>query len=326
MKSKSLYKIAIMVATFLTLFMGPQLPNAQEWPSNPIVIIVGFPAGGNTDLISRSLADTLTKMLKVPVVVENKAGAAGLLALGSLTKAKPDGYTLGFMSCSAITEKSLISKAPFDPVHGFSYICRVFDYGYGVVVKSDAPWKTFPEFVEAAKKTPEKLSVSVAGIGSTMHVAYVKLERKIPDFKLRVVPFKGGMEAVTAVLGGHVDICFQSQEWRPFVDSRQLRLLAAPQRERFKDFPNVPTWLDLGYGIYAESPGALVAPPGLPENIRGKLEQSVRKAMDNPGFKDVIKNFSLLESYQPGKDLYDQLMKSYEENKTFLPELAASFK
>ena len=192
------------------------------------------------------------------------------------------------------------------------------------MVRADAPWKTFPEFVEAAKKQPGKLTVSMSGLGGTMHVALAKLENKIPGFKLTVVPFKGGVPAVTALLGGHVDACFQTQEWKSYVDSGQLRLLAAPQKERWKEYPEVPTWLDLGYGISALSQGGYVAPPGLPETIRKRLEEEFRKAMDYPGFKNTAKQFGLIESYKPGKDLYDELMKQYEENKTIVPKMGIS--
>jgi len=155
-----------------------------------------------------------------------------------VTKAKPDGYTLGSLSCNAITERPNIKKTPYDPVNGFSYICEVFDYGHGFVVRADAPWKTFSEFVEAAKKEPGKMTVSMSSIGGTMHVALAKLEQRIPGFKLAPVPFKGGAAAVTALLGGHVNACFQTKEWKPYVDSGQLRLLAVTTKERMKDYPN----------------------------------------------------------------------------------------
>jgi len=321
MRTKSIFKISVIAATFLILLMGTRYSFAKEWPSQPITIIVGWSAGGSSDLFTRMLTEALTKNLGIPVIVENKPGAASLLSLSLVSKAKPDGYTLSFMSCTAITEKPFIREVPFDPIKGFSYICQAFNYGYGFAVRSDAPWKTFPEFVEAAKKQPGKLTVSMSGLATTMHVALAKLELKIPGFKVTIVPYKGGTPAATALLGGHVDACFQTQEWKPYVDAGQLRLLAAPQKERWKEYPDVPTWLDLGYGIYAESPGAYVAPPGLPENIRKKLEQECKKSMDYPGLKGVVKQFGLVESYKPGEELYRELMKMYEENKNILPKL-----
>ena len=295
---------------------------AAEWPSEPITILVGWSAGGSSDLISRMLAEALSKSLGVPVLVENKPGASSLLALSQVSKAKPDGYTLGQMSCTAVTEKPFLRpNFPFDPIKGFSYISQVWNYTYGFVVRPDAKWKTFPELVEDAKKQPGKMTYSTSGLASNMHVAMAKLEQKIPGFKMTVVPYKGGVPAVTALLGGHVDSCFQTPEWKPHVDSGQLRLLAAPQKERLREFPDVPTWLDLGYGIYTLSQGAYVAPPNLPEKIRGRLEQEFKKAMEYPELKARLKHFGIADVYKPGKELYEELMKMHNENKEILPKL-----
>ncbi len=321
MKSETLKK-TLGVAFFLgAISLSLQPSFADEWPTKPIQVIVGFSAGGTSDLITRALAESLKKTLGVPVIVENKPGAASLLALGQVSRAKPDGYTLGQISCNSVTERPFFMQVPFDPVSGFSYICQVFDYGYGFVVKSDAPWKTYSELIETAKKQAGKLSVSMSGPGSSFHVALAKMEQKVPGLKFKIVPYKGGIDAVTALLGGHVDACFQSQEWKPYVDSGKLRLLAVPAKERLKDYPNIPTWIELGYNVYAQAPGAYVGPAGLSEKIRRRLEESFRAAMDDGSFKSVVKNFSLIEAYRPGKELHEDLMKMYEENKTILPKL-----
>jgi tripartite-type tricarboxylate transporter receptor subunit TctC len=320
MKNRIVVTAVILVSLFFGLNLGRV--SAKEWPSDPITILVGWSAGGSSDLISRMMAEALSKSLGVPVLVENKPGASSLLALSQVSKAKPDGYILGQMSCTAVTEKPFLRPDfPFDPVKGFTYISQVWNYTYGFVVRPDAKWKTFPEFVEEAKKQPGKLTFSTSGLGSNMHVAMAKLETKIPGFKVTVVPYKGGVPAVTALLGGHVDSCFQTPEWKPYVDSGQLRLLAAPQRERLREFPNVPTWLDLGYGIYTLSQGAFVAPPNLPEKIRSRLEQEFKKAMDYPGLKALLKQFGIADVYKPGKELYEELMKMHNENKVILPKL-----
>jgi tripartite-type tricarboxylate transporter receptor subunit TctC len=315
--------VLIMVIGCLCLYSaGTQFEaRAADWPSKPITIIVGWGAGGTTDLITRMLADSLQGILGVPVVVENKPGGAGLIALGLVSKAKPDGYTLGSLSLSGITEKPFVTEVPFDPVNGFSHICQIFNYGYGFVVKSDSPWKTFQEFVDDAKSKPGQLTVSMSGLGSTMHVALAKLEQKLPGFKITPIPYEGGLAAVTALLGGHVNACFQTQEWVPHVDAGTLRLLAIPAKEGMRKYPDVPTWLDLGYGVYGESPGAYVAPAGLSEEIRSKLESAFEKALKSEKVQDTIEKFALVESFRPGNDVYADAMKLFEENKTFIPTL-----
>jgi tripartite-type tricarboxylate transporter receptor subunit TctC len=271
--------------------------------------------------MTRMLGKSLEGILKVPVVVENKPGGAGLIALGKVYKAKPDGYTLGSLSATAITEKPFLRKVPFDPQKGFTYICRVWDYAYGFVVRADSPWKTFKEFVAAAKKQPGKLTVSMSGLGSTMHIALAKLENKIPGLKLTPVPYKGGLAAVTALLGGHVDACFQTPAWAPHVEAGKLRLLAVPKKTRNSNYPKVPTWIDLGWNVYGYSPGGYVGPAGIPEKIRAKLESAFEKASEDKAVEDVMKKFILKPYFLSGKEYYEEIMKEYKANKDFVPNL-----
>lgn len=314
-------RMGVVIAVILYSLAYTSVSFGKEWPREPITIIVGWGAGGSTDLVTRMLAEPMSKSLGVPVIVENKPGVGGVYALGLVTKAKPDGYTLGSLSCNAITERPHVKQTPYDPVNGFSYICEVFDYGHGFVVRADAPWKTFGEFIEAAKKEPGKMTVSMSSIGGTMHVALAKLEQRIPGLKLTPVPFKGGAAAVTALLGGHVDACFQTKEWKPYVDSGQLRLLAVTTKTRMKEYPKIPTWIDLGYPIHTYSPGAYVGPPNIPLDVRDRLEQEMKKAMEYPKLKEVLQKFGLIESFRPGKELYNENMRIYNENKEIIPKL-----
>lgn len=326
MERKSNFRIILIAATSLIFVMPTCLSSAEEWPNKPINIIVGYAAGGFSDLYTRMLAEALTKSLATPVIVENKPGAASLLSLSLVSKSKPDGYTLGFMSCTAITEKPFLREVPFDPIKGFSYICQTFNYGYGFAVRPDAPWKTFPDFIEAAKKQPGKLTYGTSGHGSTTHVAMAKLEYRIPELKLTHVPFKETIKEITGVMSGHLDACFEIQAWKPYVDSGQLRLLAAPQKDRWKEYPNVPTWIDLGYEIYCHSQGAYVAPPALPEKIRKKLEHEFKKAMDYPAVREIVRQYGTIEYYKSGEELYEELMNLHKENRNIIPKLGIAEK
>ena len=231
MKTKQMFKVTVVMVTFFIL-LGTHFSHAEEWPSKPITIVVPWGAGGAADVITRMLAEGLERNLGVPVIVENKSGGSGLIGAGYVARAKPDGYTLMFLSCTAITEKAFVRKIPFDPVNGFSFICQVFDYSFAFAVRSDAPWKTFPEFVEAAKKQPGKLTVSTVGAGSTHDVALTKLEAKIPGFKVTHVPYKSPPMVSAAVLGGHVDACIHVPDFLPHVNAGKLRLLASHGKRR----------------------------------------------------------------------------------------------
>ena len=320
MKTKRVQKLFVSTVTLIILLMGTDLSLAQEWPSKPITIIHPWAAGGASDLITRAFAEGLEKRLKVPIIVDNKPGGSGLIGAAYAANAKPDGYTLLFLSCSAITEKSVILKIPFDIVHAYSFIAQIYDYSYSFAVKTDKPWKTFPDFVEAAKKQPGKLTVSSSGTGSTMHVALVKLEAKIPEFKTTHVPYKSTVMAAAAAAGGHVDAAFVLGEAVPFLEAGTIRLLAVPAKKRWAKYPDVPTWLDLGYGVYAESPGAFVAPAGLPEKIRARLEEEVKAVSEFPNVKETINKFHQIGIFKPGQELYKELIAMYEENKKILPQ------
>jgi len=320
MKTKKALRIAVSAVTVLFFLMGTKSSLAQEWPSKPITIIHPWAAGGASDLITRAFAEGLEKRLRVPVIVDNKPGGSGLIGAAAGANAKPDGYTLMFLSCSAITEKSVILKIPFDIINAYSFICQIYDYSYSFAVKTDKPWKTFPDFVEAAKKQPGKLTVSSSGTGSTMHVALVKLEAKIPEFKTTHVPYKSTVMAAAAAAGGHVDAAFVLGEAVPFLEAGTIRLLAVPAKKRWAKYPDVPTWLDLGYGVYAESPGAFVAPAGLPEKIRARLEEEVKVVSEFPNVKETINKFYQIPIFKPGPELYKELIAMYEENKKILPK------
>jgi tripartite-type tricarboxylate transporter receptor subunit TctC len=299
---------------------------AGEWPSQPITLIVGWAPGGSSDIPSRALAESMSKTLGVPVVVENKPGASGHLSLSMVSKAKPDGYTIGFLATTAITDKPFFVKnLPFDPIKGFTYLASVFKYGNGWVVRADSPWKTLQEFIDAAKKQPGKLTCGMSGTSSNPGIVLAKIALNTPGLKgaITIVPFKGGVPAVTALLGGHVDSTFQTAEWKPHVDAGKLRLLLL--LEKSKQYPNAPTFEDLGYGKHSAAIVAYVGPPGLPEPIRAKLEQAIKKAAEEPGFEEKnLAPFVSVPYFRPGKEVYKELMALYERNKDIIPKLGLS--
>lgn len=313
-----LHSLSSLIVLLIVIAAFPSF-SAEKWPTKPITIIYPWGAGSGGDILTRMIADNLQKSFGVAVVVENKAGGTGMIGASYVSKTKPDGYTLLYLSCTAITEKPFVAKVPFDPIRGFTYIAQVADYTYGFAVKADAPWKTFKDFIEDAKKRPGELTVATTGTGSTHHVALVKLTSKIKGLNITYVPYKSAPACAAAVLGKHVSALFTTSTWAPQVDSGELRLLAAPQKERIKAYPNVPTWIELGYDVYAQSQIAFVAPPGLPEEIRSRLEQELKKAINTKEVQDIIDNFRLEKQFKSGKALYDELMKMYDENKIILP-------
>jgi tripartite-type tricarboxylate transporter receptor subunit TctC len=323
---KSVVKVTIPVSIFLLVLVISCPLSAKEWPSETITMMQGMAAGGSSDIASRYVMDSISKALGVPVVVEHKTGASGHLALSAVSKAKPDGYTIGFMPTTAITAKPFFVKdLPFDPTNGFTYLASIFRYTNGWVVRSDSKWKTIHEFLDNAKKERGKLTVAMTGTSSNPQIALGKIEFRIPALKgaISIVPFKGGMPAMTALLGGHVDSTFTTGEWKPFVKSGQLRLLLL--LDKSKEFPGVLSFEELGYGKNPAAAGCIIAPPGLPETIREKFEQAIKKAIEEPSYEEkCMKPFAMDAYFKPGKEFYKELMELKEENSAIIPKLGLS--
>lgn len=177
------------------------------------------------DLTVRAMAPTAAAFLGKPVVVENKGGGGGTVALGIVATAKPDGYTLVASQNVAIIDAALIQKVTFKPLSGFTPICAFgLSEHTALLVKPDAPWKTFKEFIDFAKKNPGKIKYSSWGVGSGMHVAMEVIAAK-EGIKWVHVPFRGAVPARTALLGGHVDACSSGVDWPPFVESGVASLI-----------------------------------------------------------------------------------------------------
>jgi tripartite-type tricarboxylate transporter receptor subunit TctC len=273
-----------VAALFCFLVCGtpvPELAFAQEkYPVKPINFLIGFPAGGTTDVCARPLVNAASKILGQPIVVVNKPGGASAVAVATLKNEKPDGYTIGILGSGAVLSQHM-RKVPYDTAKDFTPIMQYAVYLYGLVVQSESPWNTFNEFIEYARNNPGKVRYSTAGPGSPQHLVMERLALK-EKVKWTHIPFQGGGPAVTALLGGHVEATSQTTEWKAHVESGRLRLLAVYGEKRMIDFPNVPTLLELGYGISAASLISIAGPKGFPPD-RGNSSCSLQEGHGRPG-------------------------------------------
>ena len=271
------------------------LPNGAtaEFPERPVTILVGNDPGGTADVVTRALAASAEKYLGKSFVVENRGGGGGAVALGALLNSKPDGYTLGAVPNDALVNTALMQKVPFKPLKSFvSVIGHSSSEHTALLVKSDAKWTTFKEFIEYAKKNPGKVKYSSAGVGTGMHTAMEFVAHK-EGIKWVHVPFKGTTPARTALLGGHVDACSSGVDWLPFVQSGQLKALATHGHKRAPFSPGVPTLKELGYDFVSETVHAIVAPAGLPPDALTKLETAMAKGTEAQEFKMVQEKLCL---------------------------------
>lgn len=296
------------------------MAQAQDYPSKPINLLVGYPAGGSTDLSMRALASEASKILKQPIVVSNVVGAAGTLVLGRVKGEKPDGYTIFNAPTANFCRIPHLQAVPYDPLKDFNFIMQYGLYQYGLVVRADSPWKTFEEFIDYAKKNPRKINYATSGLGTGQHIAMEYMAKK-EKIEWNHVPFPGGLQAVTALLGGHVQALSQTTEWKEHVSAGTLRLLVVWTDQRLKAFPDVPTLREKGYPFSVHSALSLMGPAGMPKPVVEKLQNAFAKAMESKAFLDVLDKFDMPPAYLGSEDLTKLVNRDYTETGELIKSL-----
>jgi len=295
------------VVALAAVVLLPLSASAQEaYPSRPITIVAPFPPGGVADLTARPVAAAMEKVLKNPVGVVNKTGAAGAVGMQSVAVARPDGYTLllALSSISIIPEADKIfDRPPAFTVDQFAPIALISADPTVLVVPADKPWKTAKDFIEDARKRPGQISYSSSGVYGTLHMA-MELLSHAAGIKLRHVPHNGAGPALTAILGGHVDALASGPAVvLPHIKSGKLRALAGWGERRVAALPDVPTFKELGYPdaefyIWA----GLFAPKATPEPVLAKLRTTVRDAVGDPDFKTAMDKLETPIVFKQGEE------------------------
>ena len=273
--AKKTMKWTVIVLSGLLAALLSSFVWAADFPTKPVTLICPYASGGTADIVMRGLAEATGKHLGQPVVVENKGGGGGSLGPATMAAtAKPDGYTLSQMPVT-LFRNPLMMKVTWEPFKDFTYIIHISGYTFGVVVKADAPWKTWDEFVAYAKANPGKVSYNTPGTGSTLHIVMESIAAD-NGIKWIHVPTKGGGEGTPMVLGGHTTASANSSGgWAAQVESGDLRLLATWGDKRMKRFPNVPTLKELGYGIVSTSSFGIGGPKGMDQIGRASCRERV---------------------------------------------------
>jgi len=310
----------LFLATAPIVLSWPILALAQPFPSKAVTVIVPYAAGGSTDVVTRVLAEETAKFLGQPVVVENKTGGGGTVGGATMAAtAKPDGYTLSIMPITMYRYPHMM-KVNWDPLKDFTYILQLTGYTFGVVVKADAPWKTWNEFIGYAKANPGKVTYATPGAGTTLHITMEMLAKKL-GIKWIQVPMKGGAETTPAVLGGHVTVTADSTGWAPQVDAGQLRLLVTWGNARTKKWPDVPTLNELGYGVISNSPFGLAGPKGMDPKVVQVLHDAFKKGMESRAFLDILAKFDMETFYKGSAEYADFVKQLYEEERVNVEDL-----
>src|SRR5438067_5599439 len=260
--------------------------EAQEtYPSKPVTLIVPFPPGGVADIVGRPFADALSRELKTPVIIENKAGAGGGIGMGFVAKAKPDGYTL-LMALSSISilpeADKVLGRAPLYQLDQFTPIARLTADPTVLAVRADSPWKTLQDFIDDARKRPGAINYGSSGNYGTMHMP-MEMFAQSAGIKLTHVPFTGAGPAVVALLGGTVEaVASGPSTVIQHVKAGKLRVLASWGDKRLASLPDVPTLAESGYDVVFFQWSGLFVPTVTPESVTARLRDAARVAASDP--------------------------------------------
>ena len=278
--------LATSIASIGMIHGAAQAQTPAPYPSRQLQLIVPFPAGGPTDIVARLYAQQLSKLAGQPVVVENMAGAAGIIGTQNAVRAEPNGYTILFSTAStSVINEVVQKKVPYNFQRDFSMIGLIADAPHLLVVGPTVPANNVAELIALAKKDPGKLSYSSAGTGSIVQMG-AELFRTKTGTDLMHVPYKGGAPATLAVLRGEVTLnvndlsTFQAQ-----IAEGKLKPLAVAHTSRLKPLPNVPTFVELGMPeIVSSSWWGIAVPVKTPAAIQTKLREWNQKIVTNPDY------------------------------------------
>ena len=278
-------------ATALLAFVAVACPLAAsaQYPDRPVLVVVPFPPGGGGDTLARTVMPKVADALGQPVVIENKPGAGGNIGSVAVARAAPDGYTLlyGTNGTHAINQ-TLYRQPGFDAEKDFTPVSRLTEIPAVLVVNPGLPVKTVAELVAYLKANPGKVSFASAGNGTTSHLAGVMFAT-LAGVDIQHIPYKGGAQAVTDVMGGRVEMMIDVMpNVYPHIKSGKVRALAVSTAKRTPAAPELPTIAETVPGFEVSAWDAVFAPAGTPKPVVDKLNAAVRKALDDPALKETL--------------------------------------
>lgn len=280
-------KLAALGIVSAVLYAGAPVVAQAAWPEKPIVLSVGFGAGGTTDVVARAVGDLVSRELGQPVVVENKPGAGGAVAATALTKMPADGYNLVVTMSTTVALDPQLTKLAFSP-DDFTYVAAVGEFPEAYVALPGRNWKSMKDVAREAKDK----SMTIAS-NSALDRLVTSFLAKQDNVKYALVPTRSGAEVVTQVLGGHVDLGYSSGAYYPQAKSGGVNVLAVLGEKRLAGLPDVPTLKEQGYDIASTNLILFIAPKGLPKEVEQKLTATFEKVARSQPIQELLERRSV---------------------------------
>jgi tripartite-type tricarboxylate transporter receptor subunit TctC len=270
------------VAALLLGVLACALAGAQEYPSKPLRLLIGFPTGGNVDIVGRIVAQKMSEGLGQQVVPENKTGAGSIIANDYVAKSAPDGYTLLVVSGAFVTQAATTRKLPYDPLRDFGFVSTVVSYPLVFSVRADSRFRSLGEFIAYVKANPGKVNYPSPGMGTLYHLAG-EMFVSMAGIDMQHVPFRGGSEPLTEVLSGRMELLIDAlTNSYPQIQAGKFKPLAVSSAARSAALPEVPTVADSVPGYEANSFLGIAGPAGMPGAAVERLNREVRRVLALP--------------------------------------------
>jgi tripartite-type tricarboxylate transporter receptor subunit TctC len=318
MHVKRLLKAAAICALALGL-VAPVF--AQQYPSRPVTMIVPYPPGGGADIIARLLAEAMRPHIGQPVVVTNRPGGQGTIGTAEAIRARPDGYTIALSAVATLTVQPHRQDLPYNTPDDYEPIIKAANLPIMFAVGAKTPWKTAKEVLDYIRANPGKIRVGTPGNGSMAHLTLTSLNMKAGT-KFAHVPYASGAESIPSMLGGHIEaLAVHPAEILPHTKAGTARVLATFEEKRNVNYPDAPTFPELGYDVTLGVYYPLIGPKGLPKEIRDRLYRAAKAALDDPTFsREVQATGFVLETKEP-EAFRKELWASYQSNAQIVKEL-----
>jgi tripartite-type tricarboxylate transporter receptor subunit TctC len=294
--------------------------QAGDYPNRPIRLVIGYAAGGASDVPFRALCEAAGRLLGQSIVVENRTGAGGTLAAQTLAISKPDGYTLAQLSAPVFRLPHVV-PTEWNPLRDFDYVMAAIAYsGSGLVVRADSPFKTIDDYLAHARANPGAVTYATPGRLTALHLMMEDLSRAA-KVQLTHVPYKGDAESLPALLGGHVMSVAATPQWKPQVEAGKLRLLLSLDETRNPRHPDVKSVSEVGVTKPEKSRLGIAVRKGTDPAIVRKLHNAFHQAMESPEFKQTLVKFDMVTAYLDTADYAQYAVDKYAREKIVVETL-----
>jgi tripartite-type tricarboxylate transporter receptor subunit TctC len=293
---RKLFRAAVSVAAISSALLGfTAAVSAQTFPSRPVTLLVPFPPGGVTDTTARVIEADLAKELGQPVVIENRGGSGGNIGTNMVARAQPDGYTMLMVpNATVVMNPYTFKNYPIDPGKDLTGVGMIGETYIGLVVKADSPFNSIQDVIAAAKAKPGELSFGHIGAGSAHNIAGALLNKQA-GINILPVPFQGGGPALQSLLGGHITMSYATiASAVPYLEAKQMKLIAFAEPSRVKQMPNVPTINEVVPGVQVTSWVGVFAPAATPKPVIDRLNAALNKVLAMPEVKAKLNRIGVV--------------------------------